>query len=244
MSVARVVICSGGSGAGALRLGAVLAALLALAGPAFGQTAVKLGILNAQTGIYSARSGEGAQSAARMAVEDVAPAKHGLAVEIVVGDHRNAPETGVAIARDWYERQSVDAIFDVPTSSVALAVSQLTREKNKVLVDTGAGTADLTGSKCTPNTIHWVFDTIALANGTGGAMLKRGGDTWFIITADYAFGHAMQRDLTAYVVKNGGRVVGSVKTPFPGADFAPSLLQAQRSGAKVIALANAGGDTI
>ncbi len=205
---------------------------------------VKIGVLNDRSGVYADISGEGSVVAARMAVEDFRPLGQGLTVEIVAGDHQNKPAVGAALAKVWYDREGVDAIFDVPTSSVALAVHQVTREKNKVFVDSGAGTADLTGPDCSPNTVHWTFDTVALANGTGGAMVKRGGDTWFFVTADYAFGEAVQRDTTALILRNGGKVLGSVKTPFPASDFAPSLRQAQASGAKVIGLANAGGDTI
>ncbi len=207
-------------------------------------TPVKIGVLNDRSGVYADISGEGSVVAARMAVEDFRPLAHDLAVEVVAGDHQNKPAVGAAFARAWYDREGVDAIFDVPTSSVALAVHQVTRERNKVFVDSGAGTADLTGPDCSPNTVHWTFDTVALANGTGGAMVKRGGTTWFFVTADYAFGEAVQRDTTALILRNGGTVLGSVKTPFPASDFAPSLRQAQASGAKVIGLANAGGDTI
>uniref|UniRef100_UPI00082C9021 ABC transporter substrate-binding protein n=1 Tax=Methylobacterium sp. CCH5-D2 TaxID=1768765 RepID=UPI00082C9021 len=181
---------------------------------------------------------------ARLAVEDYAKIDPSVKVEVVSADHQNKPDVGAAIARQWYDRDGVDVIVDGVTSSVALAVNQVTREKNKVLIDSGAGTADLTGPQCTPNTVHWVYDTVALANGTGGAMVKRGGDTWFFLTADYVFGQTLQRDTAAVVTKNGGKVVGSVKTPFPTADFSSFLLQAQGSGAKVIGLANAGGDTI
>ncbi|ACL59320.1 ABC transporter substrate-binding protein [Methylobacterium nodulans] len=220
-------------------------ALAALtAGAALAQTPVKIGVLNDRSGVYADLSGEGSVVAARMAVEDFKAADKGLKVEIVSADHQNKPDVGAALARQWYDRDGVDAIFDVPTSSVALAISQVTREKNKAFVNSGAGTADLTGAQCSPNTVHWTYDTVALANGTGGAMVKRGGDTWFFLTADYAFGQALQRDTTAVVVKNGGKVVGSVKTPFPTSDFSSFLLQAQGSGAKVIGLANAGGDTI
>ncbi|WP_336488084.1 ABC transporter substrate-binding protein [Methylobacterium nigriterrae] len=205
---------------------------------------VKIGVLNDRSGVYSDISGEGSVVAARMALEDFKPAEHGLKVDIISADHQNKPDVGSAIARQWYDRDGVDLIVDVVTSSVALAVNQVTREKNKVHINSGAGTADLTGSQCTPNTVHWTYDTAALANGTGGAMVKRGGDTWFFVTADYAFGQALQRDTSAVVTKNGGKVIGSVKTPFPNSDFSSFLLQAQSSGAKVIGLANAGGDTI
>ncbi|BCM85724.1 ABC transporter substrate-binding protein [Methylobacterium indicum] len=214
------------------------------AGQALAQTPVKIGVLNDRSGVYADIAGEGSVVAARMAVEDFKAAEKGLKVEIVAADHQNKPDVGASIARQWYDRDGVDAIFDVPTSSVALAVNQVTREKNKAFVNSGAGTADLTGPQCSPNTVHWTYDTVALANGTGGAMVKRGGTTWFFLTADYAFGQALQRDTTEVVNKNGGKVVGAVKTPFPTADFSSFLLQAQGSGAKVIGLANAGGDTI
>ncbi|TXN04817.1 ABC transporter substrate-binding protein [Methylobacterium sp. WL64] len=213
-------------------------------GGASAQTNVKIGILGDRSGAYSDISGEGSVVAAKLAVEDFKPAEHGLKVEIVSADHQNKPDVGAGIARQWYDRDGVDMITDGVTSSVALAISQVTKEKNKVFIDTGAGTADLTGPQCTPNTIHWVYDTVALANGTGGAMVKRGGNTWFFLTADYVFGQTLQRDTSAVITKNGGKVIGSVKTPFPTSDFSSFLLQAQGSGAKVIGLANAGTDTI
>ena len=220
-------------------------AISALAmGGALAQTAVKVGVLGDRSGVYTDISGEGSVVAARLAVEDYAKIDPSVKVEVVSADHQNKPDVGAAIARQWYDRDGVDVIVDGVTSSVALAVNQVTREKNKVLIDSGAGTADLTGPQCTPNTVHWVYDTVALANGTGGAMVKRGGDTWFFLTADYVFGQTLQRDTAAVVTRNGGKVVGSVKTPFPTADFSSFLLQAQGSGAKVIGLANAGGDTI
>jgi branched-chain amino acid transport system substrate-binding protein len=225
-----------------LLLAAVLA--LATAGSVQGQTPVRIGVLNDRSGVYADISGEGSVVAARMAVEDFKAAEKGLKVEIVSADHQNKPDVGASIARQWFDREGVDAIFDVPTSSVALAVHHVARERNKVLVDSGAGTADLTGTQCSPNTVHWTFDTVALANGTGGAMVKRGGDTWFFITADYAFGEAVQRDTTAVITGRGGRVVGAVKAPFPASDVSAFLTAARQSGAKVIGLANAGGDTI
>ncbi|MGH1574576.1 ABC transporter substrate-binding protein [Methylobacterium sp. P31] len=225
---------------------ATLAALAGalMMGTAAAQTNVKIGILGDRSGAYSDISGEGSVVAAKLAVEDFKPEAHGLKVEIVSADHQNKPDVGAAIARQWYDRDNVDMITDGVTSSVALAISQVTKEKNKVFIDTGAGTADLTGPQCTPNTIHWVYDTVALANGTGGAMVKRGGNTWFFLTADYVFGQTLQRDTSAVITKNGGKVLGSVKTPFPTSDFSSFLLQAQGSGAKVIGLANAGTDTI
>ena len=212
------------------------------AAAAQGQTPVKIGVLTDRSGVYADIAGEGSLVAARMAVEDFKAADKGLKVEVISADHQNKPDVGSAIARQWYDRDGVDMIIDGVTSSVALAINQVTKEKNRTFIDTGAGTADLTGVQCTPNTVHWVYDTVALANGTGGAMVKRGGDTWFFLTADYVFGQTLQRDTTAVVTKNGGKVVGSVKTPFPTADFSSFLLQAQGSGAKVIGLANAGGD--
>ncbi len=222
---------------------ALLAGALMM-GPVAAQTPVKIGVLGDRSGAYSDISGEGSVVAARLAVEDFKPEAQGLKVEIVSADHQNKPDVGAGIARQWYDRDNVDMITDGVTSSVALAISQVTREKNKVFIDTGAGTADLTGSQCTPNTIHWVYDTVALANGTGGAMVKRGGSTWFFLTADYVFGQTLQRDTSAVIAKGGGKVIGAVKTPFPTADFSSFLLQAQGSGAKVIGLANAGTDTI
>ena len=225
-----------------LLLAAVLA--LATAGSVQGQTPVRIGVLNDRSGVYADISGEGSVVAARMAVEDFKAAEKGLKVEIVSADHQNKPDVGASLARQWYDRDGVDVILDVPTSSVALAISQVTREKNKAFVNSGAGTADLTGAQCSPNTVHWTYDTVALANGTGGAMVKRGGDTWFFITADYAFGEAVQRDTTAVITGRGGRVVGAVKAPFPASDVSAFLTAARQSGAKVIGLANAGGDTI
>jgi branched-chain amino acid transport system substrate-binding protein len=226
----------------ALLLGTALAALAA--GAAQAQTSVKVGVMNDRSGLYADLSGEGSVIAARMAVEDFKAAEKGIKVEIVSADHQNKPDVGSTIARQWYDQDGVDAILDVPTSSVALAVNQITKEKNKIHINSGAASSDLTGKACSPNTIHWTYDTYALAQGTGGAMVKAGGDSWFFMTADYAFGHALERDTGAIVTKNGGKVVGAVRTPFPGTDFSSFLLQAQASKAKVIGLANAGGDTI
>ena len=222
----------------------VLCALAAVAmtGAAQAQTSVKLGVLNDRSGVYSDLTGEGSVIAARMAVEDFKAPEKGIKVDIVAADHQNKPDVGASIARQWYDQEGVDVILDVPTSSVALAVNGLAREKNKILINSGGGTSDLTGSQCSPNTVHWTYDTWALANGTGSAMVKRGGNTWFFVTADYAFGHALERDTSALVTKAGGKIVGTVRHPFPGQDFASFLLQAQSSGAKVIGLANAGGD--
>ena len=205
---------------------------------------IKIGVLNDMSGLYADLTGPGSVIAAKMAVEDFGAAKKGMKVEVIGADHQNKPDVGSTIACTWYDTDKVDVIVDVPTSSVALAVNQITREKAKAFLVSGAATSDLTGKACSPNTIHWTYDTWMLANGTGAAIVKTGGDSWFFLTADYAFGHALERDTAAVVTKNGGKVVGSVRTPFPGTDFSSFLLQAQASKAKIIGLANAGGDTI
>jgi branched-chain amino acid transport system substrate-binding protein len=205
---------------------------------------VKIGVMNDMSGLYADVSGPGAVVAAKMAVEDYGAAAKGMKVEIVSADHQNKPDVGSTIARTWYDVDKVDAIFDVPTSSVALAINQITKDKGKAFINSGAATSDLSGKACSPNTVHWTYDTWMLANGTGSAIVKTGGDSWFFLTADYAFGHALERDTTAAVTKAGGKVLGGVRTPFPGTDFSSFLLQAQSSKAKVIGLANAGGDTI
>jgi branched-chain amino acid transport system substrate-binding protein len=220
-----------------------LAAVL-LAGTAHAQTDVKIGVLNDRSGIYADLAGEGSVIAARMAVEDFGAADKGINVEIISADHQNKPDVASTIARQWYDEEGVDAIVDVPTSSAALAVNTITREKDRIFINSGAATSDLTGAQCSPNTVHWTYDTWALANGTGRAMVEQGGKNWFFLTADYAFGHALERDTSAVVEEAGGTVVGSVRHPFPGTDFSSFLLQAQGSGADVIGLANAGGDTI
>jgi branched-chain amino acid transport system substrate-binding protein len=229
-------------------LSTLIAAAFALAGAAaqaqISDGVIKIGVMNDMSGLYADVSGPGALVAARMAVEDFGAARKGMKVEVIGADHQNKPDVGSTIARTWYDVDKVDAIFDVPTSSVALAINQITREKGKAFINSGAATSDLTGKSCSPNTVHWTYDTWMLANGTGSAIVKTGGDSWFFLTADYAFGHALERDTEAVVVKNGGKVLGKVRTPFPGTDFSSFLLQAQASKAKIIALANAGGDTI
>ena len=205
---------------------------------------IKIGVMNDMSGVYADIGGPGSVLAARMAVEDFGASAKGLKVEVVGADHQNKPDIGSTVARTWYDREQVDAIVDVPTSSVALAVNQITREKGKAFVVTGAATADLSGKACSPNTVHWLYDTWMLANGTGSAIVKTGGDSWYFLTADYAFGHALERDTEAVVLKNGGKVLGKVRHPFPATDFSSFLLQAQASKAKIIGLANAGGDTI
>jgi branched-chain amino acid transport system substrate-binding protein len=205
---------------------------------------IKIGVMNDMSGTYKDLSGQGSVLSARMAVEDFGAAAKGMKVEIVGADHQNKPDVGSNVVRTWIDTDKVDVIVDVPTSSVALAVNEIVRDKNKVFLVSGAAASDLTGPQCTPNTIHWTYDTWALANGTGKAIVKTGGDTWFFITANYAFGLALERDTAAVVVKNGGKVLGQVRHPFPATDFSSFLLQAQASKAKVIGLANAGADTI
>jgi len=205
---------------------------------------VKIGVMNDQSGTYADISGQGSVVAARMAVEDSGITKKGTKVEVIFADHLNKPDVGSQIARQWYDAEKVDVIVDVPTSSVALAINQITRDKGKAFLVSGAAASDLTGKACSPNTIHWTYDTWALANGTGSAVVKTGGDTWFFLTADYAFGHALERDTEAVVLKSGGKVLGKVRHPFPTSDFSSFLLQAQASKAKIIGLANAGADTI
>ena len=204
---------------------------------------IKIGVLNDQSSLYADLAGQGSVVAARMAVEDYGAAAKGLKVEIIFADHQNKADVGSAIARQWYDVDKVDVIVDVPNSGVALAVNQITRDKGKAFIVSSAATSDLTGKACSPNTVHWTYDTWALANGTGNAITKTGGDTWFFITADYAFGLALERDVEAVVLKNGGKVLGKVRHPLNTQDFSSFLLQAQASKAKIVGLANAGGDT-
>src|SRR5260221_714935 len=226
----------------------VAAAALALsAGGAHAQISgnvVKIGILNDQSSLYADLSGQGSVIAARMAVDDFKAKDKGLNVEIIFADHQNKADVGSQIANKWYDSEGVDVIVDTPNSGVALAVNQITKDKGKVFIHSGAATSDLTGKACSPSTVHWTYDTWMLANGTGKAIVKTGGDSWFFITADYAFGHALERDTEAVVVKNGGKGVGKVRAPINTQDFSSFLLQAQASKAKIIGLANAGGDTI
>ena len=219
-------------------------ALSALVAAAHAEVSVKIGVLNDRSGPYVDISGEPSVNAVRMAIEDFEAAKKGIKVDIVAADHQNKPDTGSNIARQWFDQDSVDVIVDVPNSGVALAVSKVTREKNKIFMNSGAGTSALTGEQCSPNTVHWTYDTYALAKSTAAALLKQGGKSWFFITADYAFGHQLQTDASKFVQANGGTVVGSVNAPFPTSDFSSFLLQAQGSGAQVVGLANAGSDTV
>ena len=223
-----------------------LTAVALAAGPSAAEISdgtIKIGVLNDQSSLYSDLAGQGSVVAARMAVEDYGTAAKGLKVEIIFADHQNKADVGSAIARQWYDVDKVDAIVDVPNSGVALAINQITRDKGKAFIVSSAASSDLTGKACSPNTVHWTYDTWALANGTGNAITKTGGDTWFFITADYAFGLALERDVEAVVLKNGGKVLGKVRHPLNNQDFSSFLLQAQASKAKIVGLANAGGDT-
>ncbi len=205
---------------------------------------IKIGVLNDQSGLYADLSGQGSVLAAKIAVEDFGGKVDGTPVEVIFADHQNKPDVGSSIARQWLDVDKVDVIVDVPHSATAQAVNDVVKAKNKVFLVSGAASSDLTGSKCSPNTVHWTYDTWSLANGTGKYTVKAGGDTWFFLTADYAFGAALERDTTAVIKANGGKVLGSVKHPLNASDFSSFLLQAQSSKAKIIGLANAGGDTI
>ncbi|MCX7353695.1 MAG: ABC transporter substrate-binding protein [Alphaproteobacteria bacterium] len=223
------------------------AAVVLAAGTARAQVSdgvIKIGVLTDMSSLYTDLGGQGSVVAAKMAVEDFGAAAKGMKVEIISADHQNKPDVGSAIARQWYDADKVDVIVDVPNSGVALAVNEVTREKNKVFLVSGAASSALTSDKCSPNTVHWTYDTWALANGTGRAIVKTGGDSWFFITADYAFGHQLEADTTAVVKEMGGKALGSVRAPLNTPDFSSFLLQAQASKAKIVGLANAGGDTV
>ncbi|MBW7850571.1 MAG: ABC transporter substrate-binding protein [Rhodospirillales bacterium] len=231
-----------------LASGVLGAVFLLSAGPAAAQgisnDVVKLGVLNDQSGVYADLAGQGSVVAAQMAVEDFGGTVLGKTIQVVSADHQNKPDVGSSVANQWIDTEQVDAIVDVPTSSVALAIQEITRRKNVAHLNSTAATTDLTGKACSPTAVHYTYDTYALANGTGRALVQQGGDTWFFITADYAFGHNLEQNTAEAVKKAGGKVVGAVRAPFPNNDFSSFLLQAQASQAKVIGLANAGGDTI
>jgi branched-chain amino acid transport system substrate-binding protein len=229
--------------AATLMAGLALAASGGAASAQISDDVVKIGVLTDMSSLYADATGKGSLTAVQMAVADYGGKVKGKPVEVVSADHQNKPDVGVSIARNWYDNDKVDAIFDVPTSSVALPISALTREKNKININSGGGTSDLTGVACSPNTVHWTYDTYSLSNVAGKAMVKRGEDTWFFITADYAFGMALERDAANVVKESGGKVLGDVRHPLNSSDFSSFLLQAQASKAKVIGLANAGGDT-
>jgi len=227
-------------------LAAIAAAGVLGAGPARAQISddvVKIGVLTDMSSLYSDATGKGSLIAAEMAVADYGGKVAGKPIEVIGADHQNKPDVGANIARTWYDTDQVDTIVDVPTSSIALAVQQITREKNKVFLMSGPGSSDLTGPACSPNGIHWTYDTYALAHVAGKAMVERGEKSWFFITADYAFGHALERDTAEVVKAHGGKVLGAVRVPLNTADFSSFVLQAQASKAQVIGLANAGGDT-
>jgi branched-chain amino acid transport system substrate-binding protein len=222
------------------------AAAIAFAAPAAAQTPVKIGVLADMSGIFSDIGGQGAAEATKMAVEDFnkRPGADKFKIEVVSADPLNKPDVARGIARKWFDSEGVDVLVDLPTSAISLAIGPLVQELNKVALFTASGSSDITGKSCTPNSVHWTYDTWALAHGTGDAISRAGGKTWFFITADFALGHSLERDATAVVNANGGKVVGSVKHPTDSNDFASFLLQAQASHANIIALANAGGDTI
>ena len=226
----------------ALFLGTALA--LATGAAALAQDKnVKVGVLTDNSGLYSDLGGAGSTLAAQMAIEDSGLAAKGWKIDLISADHQNKPDIATTIARQWIDVEKVDIFMDVLNSGVALAVNNLVKEKNAVMINTGAATSDLTNAQCSPNTVHWVYDTYMLATSTGQALVKAGGDTWYFLTADYAFGHALERDTTAVVVKSGGKVIGTVKHPLNSSDFSSFLLQAQASKAKIVGMANAGGDT-
>jgi branched-chain amino acid transport system substrate-binding protein len=216
---------------------------MALAGLARAQEPIRVGVLNDQSSVYADFQGKGSVLAAQMAVEDYGGKAAGRKIEVVTADHQNKPDVGSVIARKWLDQDGVDVILDVPNSAVALAVSEIVRQKNKVLIGSGAGTSELTGSKCSPNTVHWTYDTWAYGHSLAKAVVQRGGKSWFFITADYAFGHDLEKQATEQLTRDGGKVVGGVRTPLGTPDFSSFLLQAQSSGAQVVALAVAGGDT-
>ena len=207
-------------------------------------SSLKIGVLGDQSGVYRDLSGPVAAACVRQAVEEMQPHLQGVAIDVIVGDHQNKPDIGAGLARQWFDRDGVDMLIDCPNSAVALAVAAVCHEKDRVFIDSAAMIADLTGPQCAPTTVHFTMDTWALAHSTGGALVRAGGTSWFFVTADYAFGLALQRDTTAFVTQAGGTVLGSVKAPFPTSDFSSFLLQAQSSGAKVIGLCNAGSDTV
>jgi branched-chain amino acid transport system substrate-binding protein len=213
--------------------------------PARAQSAIiKIGVLGDESGVYRELSGPVAIAAVKLAIADSKAAGRDIQVEVISGDHQNKPDVGAGLARQWIDRDKVDMIIDVPNSAVALAVAGVCKEMDKVYINSPGATADLTGPQCAPTTVHWTMDTWMLAHSTGGAMVKAGGDSWYFITADYAFGHALERDTANFVTQAGGKVLGNVLAPLGNSDFSSFLIQAQASGAKVIGLANAGADTV
>jgi branched-chain amino acid transport system substrate-binding protein len=220
----------------------VLAGVVITTGIAQADTSVKIGVLNDQSGAYADLSGMGSVVAAQMAAEDFKKAHKGIEVDVIAADHQNKADIAANTSRQWIDQDNVDVIADVPNSAAALAVNAIVREKNRIHLNSGAGTADLTGEACTVNTVHWTYDTWALAHGTAAALTKQGGNSWFFLAADYTFGRAMERDAKAVIESLGGEVLGSVFHPLSSGDFSSFLLQAQASGAKVVGLANGGAD--
>jgi len=223
---------------------AAVAAILTSSTALAADISIKIGVLTDRSSTFSDMAGDGSVIAARLALEDYNASAKGMKVEIISGDHQNKPDVGSSIARQWFDRDGVDVIVDVPTSSVALAISHIARDKNKAFLASGAAIQDLTGKQCSPNTIHWVYDTWALANGSASEIVKRGGDSWFFLAADYTFGHMLEQETSVVVKKSGGNVIGSVRHPFINADFSSFLVQAKSSGAKVVGLANSGADAV
>ena len=232
------------NGATRVLLAAAAMAAAGLTGGGASAEGVKIGILNDQSGVYADFGGKGSVEAAKMAIEDFGGSVLGQKIDLVSADHQNKPDLAASIARRWYDAEGVDMITDLTTSSVALAVQQISAEKKKIDIVVGAATSDISGKACTPYGFHWAYDTHALAVSTGGALVKTGGDTWFFLTVDYAFGHALEKDTTDVIKANGGTVLGDVLHPLNTADFSSFLLQAQSSKAKIIGLANAGVDTV
>ncbi|MBA4788728.1 MAG: ABC transporter substrate-binding protein [Rhizobiales bacterium] len=224
-------------------LASVAMAVLAWTGPAAAQS-VKVGVLNDQSGVQADFAGPGSVLAAKMAIEDFGGKVAGMPIELVAADHQNKADIGVNVTRQWFDTDHVDVILDVPNSAVALGVAGIAKQKNKVVIVSGGGTSDLTGKDCSPNTVHWTYDTWAQANTVGNAVTKSGANTWYFITVDYAFGHALERDASEAIKAAGGKILGTVKHPLGTADLSSFLLQAQASGAKVIGLGSAGADTI
>ncbi len=227
-----------------LGLAAVTAFAAGTASAQISDNVVKIGVLNDQSGLYADLSGQGSVVAARMAAEDFGAEQKGIKVEVVFADHQNKPDVGSSVTRQWIDRDGVDVIVDTPNSAVALAVNEVVRGSRAAFLNSGAASSDLTGPKCSPNTVHWTYDNWALANGTARAIVQAGGKNWYFLTADYAFGHDLEKQVSIVVENSGGKVLGAVRHPLNTADFSSFLLQAQSSGAQIIGLANAGGDTI
>ncbi|HEX5328094.1 MAG TPA: ABC transporter substrate-binding protein, partial [Acetobacteraceae bacterium] len=234
----RTVLATGLAGAG-------VAAVAAVPRRARAEAPIRIGVLTDMTGAYAANTGPGSVLGARMGIEDFTRAHPDMKVELVQADLQLKPEVALSIARDWIDNQGVDLITDVPLSSAAFAISDLVKQKNKAAIFTGAASADITGKHCGPNHLHWVYDTWSMPHGVVDASVKEGGDTWFFITADYAFGHSLEHDAASFVTAAGGKVLGQALAPFPGTkDFSAYMVQAQASRAKVVGLANGGDDTV